>query len=155
MPSAPKTAEPEKTPTQALLEANTAFATTFVEAGYKAQTRGLNVARVFIEAAGRQQENGRKLVEKLTDPALPPYSPERYTAFMNTLVENQNEALRIGREYIDELNAAAAEARQSVESLLSQAGKAREAQQALYTEGFRTAQEFAGTFGRPAEAARA
>src|SRR5579859_4786670 len=90
MPSAQKAAEPEKSPAQVLMEANTAFVTTVVEAGYKAQTRSLNVARVLIEGAGRQQENGRRLVERLVDPALPPYSPERYTAFMNTLVENQN-----------------------------------------------------------------
>ena len=144
-------AQAEKNPTQTLIEANAAVFNTVVEAGYKAQTRSLNVARVFIEAFNRQQQNGRRYVEQLTDPATPWFSPDRYTAYMGMLAENQNEALRVGREWIDELNAAAAEGRQTLETLTKQAGKVREAQQAFWGEGFAAVRNYAANF-RPATA---
>jgi hypothetical protein len=133
----------EQNPTRTLVEANIALFNAVVEGGYKAQTRGLNVARVFIEAAGRQQETVRKVATQLANPALPWYSPERYSLITSAFTENSNEALRISREYIDELNAGAAEARQTVETIIRQAGKAREAQQALYGEGFSWVRNFA------------
>jgi hypothetical protein len=74
---------------------------------------------------------------------------------MNLMVENQNETLRIGREYIDELNAAAAESRQTVETLVKQAGQAREAQQALAGQGFTAFRRFAGAATNQAEATAA
>src|SRR5690348_5627119 len=92
----------EQSATQALVEANAAVFNTVVEAGYKAQTRSLNVARVFIEAFNRQQQNGRRYVEQLANPATPWFSPDRYNAYTSMLVENQNEAMRVGREWIDE-----------------------------------------------------
>jgi hypothetical protein len=144
-----------KNPTQVLVEANVALLNTVVEAGYKAQTRSLNVARVFVEAAGRQQQNGRKVVEQIASPALPWFSPERFSAFTSLMTENQNEMLRIGREYIDELNAAAAESRQTVETIVKHAGKAREAQQALLGEGFASIREYASNFRAPAAAPQA
>ncbi len=144
-------AQAEQSPTQALVEANAAVFNTVVEAGYKAQTRTLNVARVFIEAFNRQQQNGRRYVEQFADPATPLFSPERYNAFMSMLVENQNEVLRVGREWIDELNAAAAEGRQTLETLANQAGKVREAQQALWSEGFASLRDYAAN-GTPATA---
>jgi hypothetical protein len=140
----------EKTPVQEIAEANLAIATTMIEAGYKAQTRGLNIARVFVEGASRQQERGRKLLSELTDTNTPWYSPERYTGLMNVLVENQNETLRIGREYIDELNSAAAEGRQTVETLVKQAGQAREAQQAIFGQGVATFRQYAGNLQQQA-----
>ena len=133
----------EQNPTRALVEANIALFNAVVEGGYKAQTRGLNVARVFIEAAGRQQETVRKVATQLANPALPWYSPERFSLLTSAVTENSNEALRTSREYIDELNAGAAEARQTVETIIRHAGKAREAQQALYGEGFSWARNFA------------
>ncbi len=144
-------AQAEKSPAQALVEANAAVFNTVVEAGYKAQTRSLNVARVLIEAFNRQQQNGRRYVEQLANPATPWFSPERYNAYMSVLVENQNEALRVGREWIDELNAAAAESRQTLETLAKQAGTVREAQQAIWGEGFAAVRNYAGNF-RPAAA---
>lgn len=125
-------------------EANVAVLNALVEAGYKAQSRSLNVARVFVEGLGRQQENARRLIERIADPSLAWYAPERYSTVMNVVVENQSEALRIGREYIDEMNAAAAESRQTVETLVKQAGKAREAQQAIARQGFAAVRRFAG-----------
>lgn len=139
-------AKAEQSAAQTLVEANAAVFNTVVEAGYKAQTRSLNVARVFIEAFNRQQQNGRRYVEQLADPATPWFSPERYNAFMSMLVENQNETLRVGREWIDELNAAAAEGRQTLETLAKQAGKVREAQQALWGEGFASLRNYATNF---------
>ena len=50
----------ETSPARNLIEANVALMNTLVEAGYKAQTRSLNVARVFVEGLGRQQENARR-----------------------------------------------------------------------------------------------
>jgi len=55
-------------PAQTYIEANVALVNTIIEAGYKAQSRGLNVARVFVEAAGRQQENNQRLAQRLADP---------------------------------------------------------------------------------------
>ncbi len=142
----------ETTPARSLVEANVALVNTLVEAGYKAQTRSLNVARVFVEGLGRQQENARRIAERLTDPSLSWYSPERFSTFMNLMVENQSETLRVGREYIDEMNAAAAESRQTVETIVKQAGQAREAQQALAGQGFTALRRFAGTARNQAEA---
>lgn len=144
-------AQSEQSATQALVEANAAVFNTVVEAGYKAQTRSLNVARVFIEAFNRQQQNGRRYAEQFTNPTAPWFSPERYNAYMSLLVENQNETMRVGREWIDELNAAAAEGRQTLETLAKHAGKVREAQQALWSEGFASLRNYAGNF-RPASA---
>lgn|GEM_PF-1739790 len=141
----------EKTPAQALIEANVALFNTLIEAGYKAQTRSLNVARVFVEAAGRQQETARKYMQQLFNPALPWYSPERASIVTAALAENGNELLRVSREYIDELNAAAAENRQTIETIVRQIGKAREAQQALIGGGF----DWVRTFARNTAAAAA
>jgi len=140
-------------PAQTYIEANVALVNTIIEAGYKAQSRGLNVARVFVEAAGRQQENNQRLAQRLADPSLPWYSPERYSVVFNTLVENQNEALRIGREYIDEFNAAAAESRTTVETIVKHAGKAREAGQHLQGKGFQALRRFTGNVTREAATA--
>ncbi len=149
-------AQAEKNPTQTLVDANVAVLNTLAEAGYKAQSRSLNVARVFVEGLGRQQENSRRLVERIADPSLPWYAPERFSTVMNVMVENQNEALRIGREYIDEMNAAAAESRQTVETLVKQASKAREAQQAMAGQGFAAVRRFTGNIKNQAtEAVRA
>ncbi len=137
----------DRNPTRALIESNVAFVNTLVEAGYKAQTRTLNMARVFVEGAGRQQQNASRLVERLVDPSLPWYAPERYNAYMKAMVENQNEVLRIGREFIDEMNAAAAETRQTAETLTSHVNDARQVQQALFGEGFNAVRHFA-TDGR-------
>ena len=145
----------ETTPVRSMVEANVALMNTLVEAGYKAQTRTLNVARVFVEGLGRRQENARRIAERLTDPSLPWYSQERYSTVINLMVENQSETLRVGREYIDELNAAAAESRQTVETIVKQAGQAREAQQALAGQGFTAFQRFAGAARNQAEAATA
>lgn len=146
----------DKTPVQEIAAANLAIATTFIEAGYKAQTRSLNIARVFVEGASRQQERSRKLLSEIADTSAPWYSPERYSGLMNMMVENQNETLRIGREYIDELNSAAAEGRQTVETLVKQAGQAREAQQAIIGQGVTTFRQFAGNLQQQAtKAARA
>ena len=133
----------EGNPTQAMVEANVALFNAMVEAGYKAQTRSLNVARVFIEAAGRQQQTVRKVATQLVNPALPWNSPERYSVLTTAISENGSEALRTSREYIDELNAAAAETRQTFETIIRHAGKAREAQQVLYGEGFSWARNLA------------
>jgi hypothetical protein len=122
---------------------------TLAEAGYKAQTRSLNVARVLVEAASRQQEHSRQAIAQLANPSLPWYSPERLAALFSVITENQNEALRLGREYIDELNAAAAEGRQTIETIVKQAGKAREAQQEFFSQSFGALQSYAGAF-RPA-----
>jgi len=135
----------EKSPVQEFVEANVAIANTLIEAGYRAQTRGLNIARVFVEGAGRQQENGRKLLQQFADPSVPWFAPERFQAFVGLLVENQNEALRLGREYIDELNGAAADTRQTVETLVQQSGQARQAQQSLLTQGFAGFRQFTDT----------
>jgi hypothetical protein len=133
----------EANPTQAMVEANIALFNAMVEAGYKAQTRSLNVARVFIEAAGRQQQTVRKYASQLVNPSLPWNSPERYNVLSSAISENGSEALRTGREYIDELNAAAAENRQTFETIIRHAGRAREAQQALYGEGYNWARNLA------------
>lgn len=142
----------ETSPARGLIEANVALMNTLVEAGYKAQTRSLNVARVFVEGLGRRQETARRIAERLIDPSLPWYSPERYSTFVNLMVENQNETLRIGREYIDELNAAAAEGRQAVETIVKHAGQAREAQQALAGQGFSAFRRFAAANNEAATA---
>ena len=133
----------ETNPTQSLVEANIALFNSVVEATYKAQTRSLNVARVLIEAAGRQQQTARKYAAQMVNPSLPWNSPERYSVLTTAISENGNEMLRTSREYIDELNAAAAESRQTFETIIRHAGKAREAQQSLYGEGFNWARNLA------------
>lgn len=133
----------ESNPSQTMVQANIALFNAMVEAGYKAQTRSLNVARVFIEAAGRQQQTARKYAAQLVNPSLPWNSPERYNVLTTAISENGSEVLRTGREYIDELNAAAAETRQTFETIIRHAGQAREAQQALYGEGFSWARNLA------------
>lgn len=151
----PTTETAEQNPTRALIEANLALFNAVVEGSYKAQTRSFNVARVFIEAAGRQQQTARKVAAEFANPALPWYSPERYSLLTGAIGENSNEALRISREYIDELNAGAAEARQTVETILRHAGKAREAQQALLGEGFSWARNVARNTANAAARAEA
>lgn len=147
MATATQAAESEKSPAQALVEANAAMLNTWVEAGYKVQTRSLNIARVFIEAFTRQQQAGRKALEQIVDPSQPWYSPDRYSAALNVFTENQTELLRVGREYIDELNAAAAEGRQTMETIVSQAREAGQAQQALLGSGFEAIRQYATSFG--------
>jgi len=150
------TPEAETDATRSLVDANMKFVNLLVEAGYKAQTRSLNVARVFVEGASRQQENSRRIMARLVDHSLPWNAPERYNLVMNSLVENQHETLRTSREYIDELNAAAAESRQTVETILQQATKAREAQQVLFGQGFSALRQFGNSVrDGAAEAARA
>ena len=89
----------ETNPTQTMVEANIALFNAMVEAGYKAQTRSLNVARVFIEAAGRQQQTARKYATQLVNPSLPWNSPERYSVLTTAISENGSEVLRTSREY--------------------------------------------------------
>jgi len=146
-------AQAEQSPAQALVEANAAVFNAVVEAGYKAQTRTLNVARVFVEAFNRQQQNSRRYIEQLAAPGTPWFSPERFNGYLSMLVENQNEVMRVGREWIDELNAAAAESRQTLETLAQQAGKVREAQQALWGEGFAALRSYASNVNPAAAAA--
>lgn len=138
----------EKSPTQTLLEANTALFNAVVEAGYKAQTRGLNLGRVLVEGAGRQQAQARKLFQQTLSPATPWYSSDRLSMVSSVMAENSSEMLRIGREYIDELNAGAAESRQTLETIARQAAKAREAQQAMLGEGFSAFRNVARTAGQ-------